>query len=484
MVNLVIVSHSARLGEGVAELAAQMLRGGRCRLAVAAGVDDPDNPIGTDPLKVMAAIESLADADAVLVMMDMGSALLSAETALDLLEPEIAGKVRLCAAPLVEGTLAAAVSADAGAGVEKVIAEAMGALEAKRAQLGATPAAAQAAVPQDDNGRSCTVVISNRNGLHVRPAARLVAALAGFDAALVLEKEDRRVTPDSINQIALLQVRQGDRVTLRASGPGADAALAAFFALADAAFGEDPAPAPETPPLPPRVSGSAVFWPQPGAPRARAASADYRAGQQQLAQAIAAALDDLSALAARANDRYGADIAAIFTGHRELLDDPELLAAASDLMRAESCDPGWAWQQTLSDLSQQYRRLDDDYLRARYIDIDDLRDRTLRHLDGRREAIPGFSAPAILVCDDIYPSTVLQLDPRQVRGICLRGGSASSHGAIIARAAGIGFLCQQGDALATLRSGQPLTLDLAARRALATGALSEAEPRRREKNRE
>ncbi len=97
MVNLVIVSHSARLGEGVGELARQMLINDGCKLAIAAGIDDPDSPIGTDPLKVMEAIESVADTDHVLVMMDIGSALLSAETALDLLDPAIAAKVRLCA---------------------------------------------------------------------------------------------------------------------------------------------------------------------------------------------------------------------------------------------------------------------------------------------------------------------------------------------------------------------------------------------------
>ena len=85
MVNLVIVSHSSRLGEGVGELARQMLMSDSCKIAIAAGIDDPQNPIGTDAVKVMEAIESVADADHVLVMMDMGSALLSAETALELL---------------------------------------------------------------------------------------------------------------------------------------------------------------------------------------------------------------------------------------------------------------------------------------------------------------------------------------------------------------------------------------------------------------
>ena len=185
MVNLVIVSHSAQLGEGVGVLARQMLMGDGCKIAIAAGIDDPENPIGTDPIKVMEAIESVADTDHVLVMMDIGSALLSAETALELLDPNIAAKVRLCAAPLVEGTLAATVSAAAGADIDRVIRDAMNALDAKCEQLGLpSPSAAKPASAElspDADARSVAIVVKNPNGIHVRPASRLVSALSGFN---------------------------------------------------------------------------------------------------------------------------------------------------------------------------------------------------------------------------------------------------------------------------------------------------------------
>ena len=274
MVNLVIVSHSARLGEGVGELARQMLMNDGCKLAIAAGIDDPDSPIGTDPIKVMEAIESVADTDHVLVMMDIGSALLSAETALDLLDPAIAAKVRLCAAPLVEGTLAATVSAASGAGIDKVIADAMNALEAKRVQLGLpshTPDAAAPTLADDGDAKSVSVIINNHNGLHVRPASKLVAALAGFNADLVLEKNGKCVTPDSLNQIALLQVRRHDKLRLLARGPDADAALAAFQALAADNFGESPEAQPTVEP--------AIPGDRPDAGRSQCA---HRAGGTQI----------------------------------------------------------------------------------------------------------------------------------------------------------------------------------------------------------
>jgi phosphocarrier protein FPr len=82
MLGIVIVSHSAKLAEGVEELARQMTQG-QVPLVAAGGIDDPDNPIGTDAMRIYAAIEQVYSDDGVLVLMDMGSALLSAEMALE-----------------------------------------------------------------------------------------------------------------------------------------------------------------------------------------------------------------------------------------------------------------------------------------------------------------------------------------------------------------------------------------------------------------
>ena len=465
MVNLVIVSHSARLGEGVGELARQMLINDGCKLAIAAGIDDPDSPIGTDPLKVMEAIESVADTDHVLVMMDIGSALLSAETALDLLDPAIAAKVRLCAAPLVEGTLAATVSAASGAGIDKVIADAMSALEAKRVQLGLPSPTSDAApapmLADDGDTKSVSVNINNHNGLHVRPASKLVAALAGFNADLLLEKNGKCVKPDSLNQIALLQVRRNDKLRLLARGPDADAALAAFQALAADNFGESPEAQPTAEPaIPARVEGAAMLYPLAPIQPALPAAADIAREQQRLRQAIDQTLADLNALTELAEHKFNADIAAIFAGHHTLLDDEDLFDAANDRLLTEQCSAEWAWHQVLMELSQQYRQLDDAYLQARYIDVDDILQRTLRHLQGIKETLPFASEPTIIIADNIYPSTVLQLDASKVTGLCLRDGSEQAHGAIIARAAGIAWLSQQGEALNSVQPGETIVLDM------------------------
>ena len=137
MIGLVVVSHSLKLAETALELALAMVPNGAPRvvLAAGAGTDADGIPIiGTDAMKVATAIDELADTDGVLVLMDLGSAVLSAELALELRMSDV--EVTLSAAPFVEGLLAAVVRAAGGASLAEVAAEARGALAPKSGQLG------------------------------------------------------------------------------------------------------------------------------------------------------------------------------------------------------------------------------------------------------------------------------------------------------------------------------------------------------------
>jgi PTS hybrid protein len=114
-VGLVLVSHSSRLAEGARELAEQVAPG----VPIAAVGGASDGSLGTNALEIVEAVRTL-DAAGVLVLMDLGSAVLSTETALEQLDPATRGRVRLADAPFVEGAVAAAVEASAGSGLESV----------------------------------------------------------------------------------------------------------------------------------------------------------------------------------------------------------------------------------------------------------------------------------------------------------------------------------------------------------------------------
>ena len=117
-VSLIIVSHSARLAEGVAELVSQM-NAGQVSVLPVGGTDD--GTLGTSVTRIGQALEqALAQGGAALILMDLGSAYLSSTTALEFLTPEQRARVQLADAPLVEGAFLAAFEAAGGGTLDEV----------------------------------------------------------------------------------------------------------------------------------------------------------------------------------------------------------------------------------------------------------------------------------------------------------------------------------------------------------------------------
>ncbi len=123
-VGLVVVSHSAKIAEGVVELAGQMAE--KVRIRAAGGTDD--GGIGTDATLIAEAIEAADEGQGVLVLVEFGSAVLSAQLAIDeLIGEDIRGRVRIAEAPVVEGAVVAAIQASTGSSLDEVDQAARGA---------------------------------------------------------------------------------------------------------------------------------------------------------------------------------------------------------------------------------------------------------------------------------------------------------------------------------------------------------------------
>src|ERR1043166_192076 len=243
VIGIVIVSHSAKLAEGVVELARNM-GGADLSIQGAGGLNADAAALGTDPLFILNAIENVYSEDGVLVLMDLGSAILSAEMALDMLPEEKRGHVILCEAPIVEGAVAAAVQARIGSSIQQVIAETRGALLPKATHLNTVvPETSPSQMSASDENRvAIQLTVKNALGLHARPAARFVQTAGKFSQEsilvgnLTLKKEP--VNAKSINNVITLGVRQGHLIEVTVSGPNARGALDAIKALADNNFGD------------------------------------------------------------------------------------------------------------------------------------------------------------------------------------------------------------------------------------------------------
>ncbi|HEX8094637.1 phosphoenolpyruvate--protein phosphotransferase [Jatrophihabitans sp.] len=498
LVGLVVVSHSRALARAAVELASQMLHGSPVPIAVAAGLDE--QTLGTDAVAIQAAIEEVAGPAGVVVLMDLGSAVLSAELALELLsDTELRDRVVLSAAPLVEGLVVAAVAAAGGAGRQEVAAEAGRALMGKVAQLEAHSLPPETEEPSNtekpphpgkpsnadkpwnagepaSTGSATEAVaeftVTNRHGLHARPAALLVSALRGLDAQVGLRNLTTGAGPlpaASLSKVAILGALHGHRVQVLAAGRQAREALDRVLELAGRRFDEpvdespEPARTQQTGPLPasPGIGiGPVRQLGRTGGPAARAAGDRAQPGRrvpegQRVTEALAAVRREIERYRALA-EQAGPHQARIFDAHLLLLEDEELLADIKARLDA-GADAVAACADAVAVVERQWAQLPDPYLRARAEDVRAIGAQLVAALTGTTAV--ALSGPGILVAAELTPGQVADLDAGAVQGIVLAYGSPTSHAAILARSRGIPALVGAGAGVLELAEGSLIALD-------------------------
>lgn len=468
MISLVVVSHSRPLARAAVDLARQMVDGNDGpHVEVAAGLDE--QTLGTDAAAVAEAItraHAASQGEGVLVLLDLGSAVLSAEMALELVGPEVAESVRITPAPLVEGLAVALVTAGAGADLASVEREAVLALRAKAEHLGVElPSAAggDPRAPGLPDARAVELPVVGEHGLHARPAARLVASVGRFAPAtsvVVRNLTSGRGPVDglSVSAVATLDAQQGHTLLAEAQGPQADEALAALTELAAQGFGDLPGPAQ---PLADIVAADPAVSAEPGVagsgleaavgpavlledvPDPRTVPAETPVVEAaRLERAVEEALAQLAALAERAGRNLGEGEAEVFVAHATLLQDPEVTGEARALITS-GASAAAAWSEAVADAAALFEGLADAYQRERAQDVRSIGERVLRILLGVRE--PEVLDEGVLVVDELDPALAISLDASRVRGVVTRHGGATGHGVLIASARGIPVLTGVGD---------------------------------------
>lgn len=231
-VGLVFVSHSSQLAAGAVALAGQMAPS--VTLLAAGGTDD--DGIGTSFGKVMTAVGEADQGSGVVVVSDLGSALLTAETVLDLLPEDERARVRVVDGPFVEGGVAAAVAAETGADLAGVAAAVEGARSAwaeAEAAAPAAPSAAPAAVRGAD-GYTREVLVRNPQGLHARPAAEFVKLANTFPVKVTVNGKDAK----SLLGVMSLGLTAGATASIASPDSDGESAVDALVELVESGFGE------------------------------------------------------------------------------------------------------------------------------------------------------------------------------------------------------------------------------------------------------
>ena len=470
-VGIVVVSHSRALARAALALASEMLHGRPVRIELAAGLDE--TTFGTDAVGVKEAIEAVDGPAGVVVLMDLGSAVLSAELALDLLDdPTARDRVTLSSAPIVEGLVVAAVAASGGASRAEVATEARNALLGKAAHLSVPDDTAGDDVPAAVGPEVTGVfVVGNSHGLHARPAARLVSEVSGLDAAVTLTNQTAGTGPvpaASLSRVATLGAQQGHQVEIRASGPQAQEAVEHLLALAARNFDEVAEPT-QPVPAPAAAAGVGPVGASPGiaiGPARRltvpvvdadeSAVGEPGAEWRRVVEAVAEVRRDIEHLRALTVREVGEAEAGIFDAHLTLLADAALLADVKQRV-SDGVGAFAAWTVCLDAIEREWSELPDAYLRERAADVRAVGDQVRRVLAGA--AAQQAIAEGILVARDLTPAEAAALDTSTVHGIVLAAGSATSHAAILARSRDIPLVVSAGRDVLAVPEGTLLVVD-------------------------
>jgi multiphosphoryl transfer protein len=323
-----------------------------------------------------------------------------------------------------------------------------------------------------------TLTVTLRQGLHARPAALLAQRAKAFRAQASLGAHGRSANARSVVAIMALGVRQGDELSIRASGADAAQCVASLLAgiqealRLESAAGHGTADSTKTastiasrPSPAPGVFGGVIAVAGLAVGRVtrierrEIAVIEHGAGASRESAELEQARVNVRARLERVAATGGATRREIIAAHLEFLDDPQVNEAAHELVAAGK-SAGFAWRAAIRRSIGALEALEDSRLRERVDDLLDVESHVLLALAGeaRPMNIP-LPERAVLVADDLLPSELTALDRQRLVAICLSGGGATSHVAILAAAMEIPMLVGLGKGIRDIAGGATVIVD-------------------------
>ena len=318
--------------------------------------------------------------------------------------------------------------------------------------------------------------VTGRLGLHARAAANLVRVASQFKSSLTLQRLDGNAEADakSILSILTLAASRGTHLRIVASGEDEQAALDAVVSLFTRDFDE-----PEKDDSK-RISRAInelrckglgvsdgivigrVLRLQEGTRdvyRAEIAEADLERERRRFRAAVRLSRRQLETIKDRAERELGRGHAYIFDAHLLFLQDAKLTRDVEDYIVKERSNAEWAAKVVGDRLLSIYTQINDEYLRERGSDIEDVIQRLLANLTGEGPKYPNLSEDAVIVSTDLLPSTIAELNLNHVKAIATDAGGWTSHMAIIARGLGLTAVVGLRDFYQRTRTGDRIVVD-------------------------
>ena len=175
--------------------------------------------------------------------------------------------------------------------------------------------------------------------------------------------------------------------------------------------------------------------------------------------AVKRAYNELDVLAQTAHEEAGYEAAMLFETHQLMLDDLDFADRITDLILNKKRNAEAAITIAADEFSQMFAAMDDEYMKARSVDVVDISKRLVSILTNSKPQSVSSTEPVILAADDLTPSETVQLDKNMILGFILSGGNANSHTAILARTLGIPAIINTDGELKPEYEGRKVIMD-------------------------
>lgn len=186
---------------------------------------------------------------------------------------------------------------------------------------------------------------------------------------------------------------------------------------------------------------------------------DVDAELQRVEVAKEQAIEQLGKLYDKAVKEVGEASAAIFEVHQMMLEDLDFNEAIENTIRTQEVNAEYAVASTGDSFSEMFASMDDDYMKARAVDIKDISERLVQNLAGNGDNGLDFTEPVIVVADDLTPSETVQMDKEKILAFVTVHGSTNSHTAILARMMNIPALIGVEMNLEDMQTGTEAVVD-------------------------
>lgn len=320
------------------------------------------------------------------------------------------------------------------------------------------------------------ITVTSASGLHARPAAQLVGIAKKYHGKIELLKNKKSTNAKSVVSLLALEIAHNDQVQFIADGPDAKLAieeLTNFLTHLNEHQEEPKKPLLADPVVPQELHSNHIYGvsASPGLAigRVQQVEPDHfeidenaespTAEKFRLNRALKSAVEQIQDLAEDVKAKADASKAAIFAAHEELVEDPDLIELANEIID-QGKTAAFAWNQAINEHANRLSQLNNELLRNRAVDLRDVGKRVLRLLTNAAPAAKVAQYEnTILIADDLTPSDTISLDREKILGFCTVAGGSTSHVAILARSLGIPALVGIDKKARALTDGMEVVLD-------------------------